>query len=65
MKNEGYGDGYKYAHDFDDGVVPGETYLPEKLVGEVVYEPTDRGEEVKVRARLSALRGDAKPPGGK
>jgi putative ATPase len=56
MKNEGYGEGYKYAHDYDDGVVPGETYLPDALVGEVVYSPTDRGEEVRVRARLEALR---------
>jgi len=56
MKNEGYGEGYKYAHDYDDGVVPGETYLPDTLVGEVVYAPTDRGEEARVRARLEALR---------
>jgi putative ATPase len=56
MKSEGYGEGYKYAHDYEDGVVPGETYLPDTLVGELIYEPTDRGEEVKVRARLAALR---------
>ena len=62
MKNDGYGEGYKYAHDYDDGVVPGETYLPDALVGEVVYEPTDRGEEARVRARLLALRAAAKEP---
>ncbi len=56
MKSDGYGDGYKYAHDYDDGVVPGETYLPDELLGEVVYEPTDRGEEARVKARLTALR---------
>jgi putative ATPase len=56
MKNEGYGAGYKYAHDYEDGVVPGETYLPDALVGEVLYEPTERGEEARVRARLEGLR---------
>jgi putative ATPase len=68
MKTEGYGEGYKYAHDFDGGVVPGETYLPDELAGQVFYEPTSRGEESRIRARLSA-RGqpvdDAPLPGGK
>jgi putative ATPase len=56
MKNEGYGAGYKYAHDYDGGVVPGETYLPDELVGVRFYEPTDRGEEARIRQRLEALR---------
>jgi putative ATPase len=56
MKQEGYGAGYKYAHDFEDGVVPGETYLPDEIAGEVLYEPTDRGEEARIKARLEALR---------
>ncbi|MFO0674944.1 MAG: replication-associated recombination protein A [Polyangiaceae bacterium] len=56
MKDEGYGAGYKYAHDFDDGVVPGETYLPDALLGEVLYEPTDRGEEQRMKARVAMLR---------
>ena len=56
MKQEGYGQGYKYAQDYDEGVVPGETYLPDELAGVSVYEPTDRGEELRIRARLAALR---------
>ncbi|AKU96710.1 ATPase, AAA family [Labilithrix luteola] len=56
MKQEGYGTGYKYAHDYDDGVVPGETYLPDELVGTSLYEPTEHGEEARIRARLAALR---------
>ncbi|MBX3259772.1 MAG: replication-associated recombination protein A [Labilithrix sp.] len=56
MKQEGYGSGYKYAHDYDDGVVPGETYLPDALVGEALYEPTEHGEEARIRARLASLR---------
>ncbi len=56
MKQEGYGSGYKYAHDYDDGVVPGETYLPDEIVGEPIYEPTEHGEEARIRARLAALK---------
>ena len=64
MKDEGYGAGYKYAHDFEGGVVRGETYLPDEIAGESLYEPTDRGEEVRIKARLDALRGRGKggPP---
>ncbi|MFO0735098.1 MAG: replication-associated recombination protein A [Labilithrix sp.] len=60
MKQDGYGSGYKYAHDFDDGVVPGETYLPDELVArlgdERLYEPTEHGEEARIKARLANLR---------
>jgi putative ATPase len=59
MREEGYGAGYKYAHDFDGGVVEGETYLPDALAGTVLYEPTDRGAEAAVRERLAALRAKA------
>ncbi|MDP9037574.1 MAG: replication-associated recombination protein A [Myxococcota bacterium] len=56
LKEEGYGKGYKYAHDFDDAVVLGESYLPDELEGRLLYEPTERGEEARVRERLAALR---------
>jgi len=38
MKDEGYGKGYKYPHDYDGNVVPGETYLPDALAGTKFYE---------------------------
>ena len=56
MREEGYGEGYKYAHDFEGAVVPGETYLPEELQGAVLYEPTTRGEEARTAERLRAIR---------
>ena len=56
MKNDGYGAGYAYPHDFDEGVAPGETYLPDAIADERLYEPTDRGEETRIRARLEAIR---------
>jgi putative ATPase len=59
MKEQGYGAGYKYAHDFEDAVVAGETYLPDEISQMVFYEPTERGEEVRIRERLAALRRSA------
>jgi putative ATPase len=56
MREAGYGAGYKYAHDFDGGVVAGEVYLPDELGDALLYEPTDRGEEARIRERLRALR---------
>ena len=56
MRDDGYGKEYRYAHDYEGGVAPGETYLPDALEGEVLYEPTDRGEETRIRDRLNAIR---------
>ena len=56
MKRDGYGEGYRYAHDYEDAAPPGETYLPDAIVNEVLYEPTDRGEEARIKARLEAIR---------
>jgi putative ATPase len=64
MKEEGYGAGYKYAHDFEGGVVAGETYLPDALVGEKLYEPVERGEEMRIKERLARLREGSKGRGG-
>ncbi len=48
MKDLGYGEGYKYAHDFEGGFVYQQN-LPEALEGKVYYEPTDRGAEAKIQ----------------
>ena len=60
MKGEGYGAGYRYPHEEEGGVAEGETYLPDELEGARFYEPTDRGEEARIRARLDALRAKAR-----
>ncbi|MBL8739954.1 MAG: replication-associated recombination protein A [Myxococcales bacterium] len=57
MKNEGYGKSYRYAHDEEEGVARGETYLPDALVGTRFYQPSDRGYEKQIAARLAWLRG--------
>jgi len=56
MKNMGYGKDYKYAHDYDEHFVPGETYLPEKLKGKRYYRPTEIGYEKHISDRLKRLR---------
>ena len=56
MKGDGYGKDYKYAHDYDGHVVPGETYLPDELIGERIYEPSDQGLEKAIGERLARLR---------
>src|ERR1700682_1799393 len=55
MKNIGYGQGYKYAHNFDDKVTD-MTCLPDNLAGRTYYKPTDQGFEARLRARLDEIR---------
>ena len=56
MKNIGFGDGYKYAHNEDDAYAAGETYLPGPLEDRRYYEPVARGLEIKIRDKLAVLR---------
>jgi putative ATPase len=58
MKEWGYGQGYRYPHS-EGGVAPGETYLPEELVGKRYYRPTQNGEEASIAERLRKLRGES------
>jgi len=55
MKELGYGDGYKYAHDFEEKVTDMEC-LPENLKGRQWYYPTEEGVEKRIRERLAALK---------
>ena len=55
MKDLGYGNAYKYAHDYKEGYVDQE-YLPAELEGTLFYHPTDRGYENTVQKRLNRWR---------
>lgn len=55
-KAEGHGAGYRYAHDEPGAFAAGERYLPSSLAERRFYEPTERGLEGKIRARLEDLR---------
>ena len=56
MKDIGFGDGYKYAHNEDDAYAAGETYLPGPLAERQYYQPVARGLEIKIKDKLAALR---------
>ncbi|MEH6791980.1 replication-associated recombination protein A [Parasphingorhabdus sp.] len=51
MKDIGYGSGYSYDHETDDGF-SGDNYWPAEMSPEVFYAPVDRGFERKIRERL-------------
>jgi putative ATPase len=55
MKDLGYGQDYKYAHNYKDAITA-QDYLPEKLKGQVYYKPSGRGYEKIVKERLDKWR---------
>jgi putative ATPase len=55
MKDEGYGSGYRYAHD-DAPEGMNQRYLPEELSDRIYYEPKERGAEREVKERLAGWR---------
>jgi putative ATPase len=55
MKNIGYGEGYQYAHNFEEKVTD-MSCLPDNLAGRVYYAPTDQGFEQRLRQRLDEIR---------
>lgn len=63
MKKQGFGDGYRYAHDEVDAYAAGENYLPEEIKDTVYYQPVERGLEKKIAEKLRYLRQrDAESP---
>ena len=55
MKHIGYGEGYKYAHNFEEKVTD-MSCLPDNLVGRRYYQPTEEGFEQRLRVRLDEIR---------
>jgi putative ATPase len=51
MKDEGYGQGYRYDHDQPDAF-SGQNYWPDAIGRQVFYEPVERGFEREIRKRL-------------
>ncbi len=63
MKDMGYGQEYRYAHDEPGAYAAGERYLPEEMLGTRYYQPTNRGLETKIGEKLDYLANlDAKSP---
>ena len=55
MKEWGNHEGYIYAHDAPSAVAA-QQYMPDELEGRQYYEPSDRGYENEVSARLKKIR---------
>jgi putative ATPase len=55
MRDEGYGTGYRYAHD-DEAEGMNDRYLPEEFADRIYYEPKESGVEKGVRERLDRWR---------
>ncbi len=55
MRRLGYGQGYQYAHNYDDKITDMEC-LPDSLRGRTYYNPTGEGFEERLRQRLEEIR---------
>ena len=56
MKDLGYGERYRYAHDEPDGYAAGEHYFPDSMERRQYYQPTSRGLEARIAERLAYWR---------
>ena len=54
MKSIGYGEGYKYAHNFEEKVTDMQC-LPDNLLGKTYYKPTDQGFEARLRVKMEEI----------
>lgn len=55
MKELHYGKGYQYAHDSKDKLTTMQT-MPEQLIGQSFYQPTDQGFEPRFKKRLEQIK---------
>lgn len=55
MKEIGYNEGYKYAHDYEEGLTE-MTCLPESLSDREYYKPTEQGFEERFKKRLEYIK---------
>lgn len=55
QKDMGYAKDYRYPHNFSGNYIA-ESYLPEKLVGTRLYQPSESGYEKEIRERLDSWR---------
>ena len=53
-KENGVGVGYKYAHDYKYGITDLEC-MPQELIGKIYYEPTNNGNEKKIKETLESI----------
>ena len=60
MKNFGYGNDYRYSHNYE-GHFSGQLNLPDEIADKKFYQPSDQGYEKIIRERLASWWGDQSP----
>ncbi len=60
MKDQGYGEGYKYSHDFE-GRAGNQSYLPEEFANHVFYRPREVSREKEIKQFLKTKWPDKYP----
>jgi putative ATPase len=55
MKELGYGEKYRYAHDEEDALASGESYFPEDMPAVKYYHPVPRGLELQIGEKLADI----------
>jgi putative ATPase len=55
MKELGYGENYRYAHDEEDAIAAGEIYFPDDMPERTYYYPVPRGLELKIGEKLKEI----------
>ena len=63
MKDQGYGAGYAYDHDAEDGF-SGQNYFPEAMRRPLLYQPVERGFERELKKRLEWFAKQREKRGG-
>ena len=62
MKDLGHGANYRYDHDEPDAVATGQNHWPDEMKSvPVLYQPVERGLEIKIAEKLRALRSKETP----
>ena len=55
MKELGYGEKYRYAHDEEGALAAGEKYFPDDMSPVKYYHPVPRGLEIRIREKLDEI----------
>ena len=55
-KDLDHGKGYQYAHNYDNAYTPGQSYLPDTIQETDLYQPNDRGFEIKLKQKIAFLK---------
>ncbi len=56
MKQLGYGEHYRYAHNEPEAYAAGENYFPTEMGERQYYFPVERGLEIQIKEKLTKLR---------